>query len=467
VAIGYLILQPPGDLITHAEFSNSTLSPNADGQDDITVFSYGISRNATVSLRFEQKTSSGEGLVFDFRADKRRTKGDYSVQFSGVVDGYVLAGEEVAGTIERRLMPDGQYIWTLEAVAEDGETETRSGNLTLTEGDTALPRISSFEVSSDQFTPNQDGVRDRVRVNLFLEKAADLQVYLEDEVGVKHFLSERLLGREPGEEGSHEYDYDGGVDNGFEPPPDGDYALFAVAQDKEGQRIVRTEQITIQDGGLPQMEIIAQPSGATVCFSRMPWDDKYYTDISEIGEKIPLPDQTCSDRSTLTLEQGDLLVFTLTVRNYGRTPVRTQGPFPGTVYDFNQQANGLGYLEKDGVFRVGIACDTVITSDFPWRWAIGDLDTLTIVEDEQLGDTFYYLDDNEDQSAQAVVWGAIRMTEIFEARNPQNCWAGLIHEGVAVDPFQRNVGRRQIKLVPPAEEQMQDEISASTPIFGS
>jgi hypothetical protein len=41
------------------------------------------------------------------------------------------------------------------------------------------------------------------------------------------------------------------------------------------------------------------------------------------------------------------------------------------------------------------------------------------------------------------------MTEIRKARNPQECWAGLIHEDVGIPEFQSRVGAREIELVPP------------------
>lgn len=448
---GVFVLKPPSDLIENVSMSEDVITPNADGENDIAILSYEITRNAKVTISFENQETEE---VFYFRRGNDRSEGDYSVQFSGVVDGYVNDNESFQGIIDRRLMPNGMYTWNLMAVDEEGEEQTESGTLRIENADTELPLITAFDISSELFTPNQDGVRDRIRVNVFLEKPADLQVYLENEDGARIYLAERLLGREPGDEGNHEYDFDGGVDDGYEPPPDDTYALIAVAQDDEGQRVIRERTITIDNGGLPQMEIAAQASGGTVCFDIMEWDETYYNDLNTVGEKIPMPEGSCSTRETLTMEQGDVLVFWLTVRNFGRTPIRTHGPFPGTVYEFDQQTNSLGYLERDGAWRIGISCQTS-TSDFQWRWAIADPSELDVVEDEELGETFYYLENEsptpEDEGSEentAVVWGGVRMTEIFDARNPQNCWAGLIHEGVAVDPFQRQVGVRQIEILP-------------------
>ncbi|MBI5931429.1 MAG: hypothetical protein HY862_19125 [Chloroflexi bacterium] len=438
---GYLLLQPPGDLISNAGFSISTISPNADGVDDVTVFSYTVARSAEVTLVFTHEN----GQRYVFRENEARARGDYSVAFSGVVDGYTLPDETIDGVVERRLLPNGRYTWSLEARGEDGEKATATGTFEIVDADANLPLISSFEVSPTTFTPNQDGVRDRVRVNVFLEKASDLSVYLEDNKGVQRYLSERLQGREPGDEGNHEFDYDGGVDDGYEPPADGEYTLYAVAQDAVGQRIVRSNSMTIEQGGLPLAEIQPQALGIQVCFTTLKWQDSYYTDNLTVGDLIQKPEWNCSNQSTVTLEQGDLLVFHLTVKNVGGTPIRTFGPFPGTAYEFTQRSSTLGYLEPAGTFRVGIDCDSAL-SDYPWRWAIAPQDELTEVFDAISNDTFYYL--QPDQSAE--VWGAIRMTEVYEAQNPQNCWAGLIHEKVGIDPFQNRVGAREVEIVPPA-----------------
>jgi hypothetical protein len=201
--------------------------------------------------------------------------------------------------------------------------------------------------------------------------------------------------------------------------------------------------VTIQDGGLPQVEIATQVTGATVWFGDQSYDDAYYSDREKLGKMVDYPEGVLSDLSTLTMNQGDLLVFKLTVSNYGSTPVRTAGPFPGTVYQFNQTAASLGAYEQAGAWRVGLNCQTAY-SDFPWRWSLGSPDELTAVQDEETGETYYYLLPGQ----QAEVWGAVRMTKIFKARNPQYCWAGLIHEEVEIPTSQSRLGARQIKLTP-------------------
>ncbi len=436
--VGQVLLQPNLPLITAAEFLPTTISPNADGVDDVTLFQYSLSRNAQISLTFE----SGD-TVYTFRHDEARTSGDYQVHFSGVVDGYTLPEESIAGDVLRRLLPDGAYTWRLSAATVNGaETDERSGTLTITNGDSPLPEITSFSVFPDVFTPNQDGVNDRTEISVFLEKGADLQVYLLAEDGEKIFVAERQEGRKPGEPGRHLYDYEGGVDLGADPPEDGRYQVVARAQDDEGQVIQQTGELVIENGGKPLAEIVPQAVGVDVVFAVRPYEDQFFTDDMLAGELITPPDNIQDNRLTaLQVPLGDMLVFRLTVENYGKTPIRTSGPPPGTVYQQAQRAATFNAFDEAGAWRVGIDCSTAET-DYPWRWALGTDADLYDEFDPYSGNTYHYLPAGE----QVVVWGGIRMTEI-EALNPQNCWAGLIHEFVEVSIRNTNVGSREILLV--------------------
>lgn len=442
--VGQVILQPTRPLIVAAEFSLTTITPNADGDSDVSLFRYRLSRNARVSLTFE---STG-GDVYVFRQDAARIPDAYQVNFGGVVDGYVHDNESIAGDVLRRLIPDGDYVWRLAAVdAESGEQDERTGTLVVEEADSPLPEIISFTVWPDVFTPNQDGISDRTEINVFLEKGAALQVYLLGADGQKIYVAPRKEGRKPGEAGRHLFDYEGGVDLGADPPPDGSYTVVARAQDDEGQIVEQTAQLTIRNGGKPLAEIVPQTVGVDVVFAVQPYDGRYFTAADETGDLIAPPDDIQdTSLTTLTMPVGDLLVFKLTIENYSEVPLRTTGPPPGTVYQQTQRAATLKAFDESGAWRVGIDCTTAET-DYPWRWALGTADDLYEEFDEASGNIYTFLPPGE----RVVVWGAIRMTEI-EARNPQNCWAGLIHEDVEVSVRNRNVGSREVELVDSAGE---------------
>lgn len=439
VFVGQSLIQPNRPLITHAAFSLERITPNADGDADVTDFSYGISRNAQVSLTFQ----ATDGTNFVFRQDEARIPSDYTVAFSGVVGGYKLPGEPTTGEIERRLIPNGQYTWRLQAKdTVSGETAQQTGTLEIADAGSQLPEIAGFTLDRPEFSPNQDGIADRVIMNLNLTKPVDsLNVYLEGSDGQSIFIPEILSGRKPGEAGQHFFDYDGGIERGVQPPPDGAYTVVAVAQDLEGQRISQTSKLTITNGGVPQAEIAPQPTGIDVIFASQPYDAKYVVSSTSAGELMPAPNFSKDlGFSMVSMQVGDMLIFKLTVRNYGKVAIRTSGPWPGTVYDDNQVWGSTGVYEQSGSFRVGIMCSTSETN-WPWRWGVGSPDKLTQEVDPQNGNVYYYLP----AGAQSEVWGAVHMTQLIKARNPQQCWAGLIHEDVEV--VNQRVGARDILLV--------------------
>lgn len=438
IIVGQFIIQPPRSLITGAAFAPQTITPNADGSDDVTILSYGLSRSARVTISL----TDANGQTYAFRQDEPRIPQDYNVAFSGVVDGFTLPDEDFGDQqILRRLIPDGVYTWRVQAVDTEGATDERSGTLTIQDGDSPLPELTEFTVPSEPFTPNQDGIYDRVQINAFLSKDADLKAYLLSPLGEQFYLSEVQDEVLPNMAGRHRFDYDGGVDNRVDPPPDGTYEVVAVAQDAVGQKVQRTGSLTIADGGKPYAQIVPQTTGVTVVFEPRPWDERFLTTRNHMGELVTPPDDPAllsSDDITMTV--GDMLVFKLTVENYGDVAIRTTGPVPGTVYQWDQRASTLGLPDQAGAWRVGIDCTTAM-SDYPWRWALGDETTLQVVHDEATGNTYYYLP----AGARAVVWGAVHMTQI-EAYNPQNCWAGLIHEQVEISQVNQNVGPRSIRL---------------------
>lgn len=444
LAVGSLLISPPLPLIMYAGFDRDSISPDADGDNDIAIFEYRLSRPASVDLSLTED----DGKTFYFRQGQARAAGEYSVLFSGIVDGFLLEGETVVGHVERRLLPHGTYAWKLHARTDPGEEMNASGSLAIESGDFPLPVMSTFTVSPPLFSPNQDGVNDRVQINLYLETDVEsLDVYLVDSAAVRIPISARVEERNYGEAGRHRFDYEGGIDLGVDPPPDGAYQVLALAQDAVGQRIRQETTLTIETGGKPYAEIAPQAIGVDVAFDVQPYEDRYFTSRDFAGDLLQLPEdsEALAYSQQITIPKGDLLVFRLTVENYGDVPIRTSGPPPGTVYQQEQQAATLGMFDESGAWRIGIQCSTSQAS-YPYRWAIAPADRLVAAFDEASGNTYSYLPAKE----RAVVWGAIRMTTI-EARNPQNCWAGLIHEDVAISLRNNHVGLRSIMTVDPSE----------------
>lgn len=409
VLITNRLLNGDNSLLRNVTVEADQITPNADGDTDITPIAYQLSRNASVSIYLTNEA----GERFYFRQDKDRGSGDYRVLFSGVVDGYLLEGETIQGEVLSRLLQDGTYTWTVEATDQNGVTEQQQGQIVIAEADPVLPEIRNFTVEpvSRLFTPNRDGISDRVRPQFGLAKdVEEMRVFLQLTDGRELAITELERDVPANKEGYHVFSWDAGVDDGATPPPDGTYPLIAVARDAEGQRIRVEDEITIQFGGVPRADVFPPPSGETVTFS------------------------------ATAVSLCDTIQFTLTVRNYGSTPIRTSGPEPGLVYDSNWNYNTVGWPTESGVFRVGIGFENQLT-DYPFRWAVGTLDQL-----EKIGDSYYLM-----PGERAVVTGGIRIVDELGVRNPQPMWAGLIHEDVEISQLNNRVDPKNVLVDLPDE----------------
>src|SRR5262245_18542333 len=95
---------------------------------------------------------------------------------------------------------------------------------------------------------------------------ATLTPYLEGQDGQRFYVAELKQDILPVKAGRHLFDYDGGVDLGGDPPPDGTYKVVATEQDAVGQIVERTATLTIAQGGKPYAQIVPQNSGVSVVF---------------------------------------------------------------------------------------------------------------------------------------------------------------------------------------------------------
>ncbi len=390
VALLLLVACGEKPLLYDVSFSNDLITPNADHVSDVLRIQYRLSRPAELSITFLD--AAGKRYVFrDHEPRAPSAEEPYSVYFAGVVDGYTLEEDDLVGfAVTKRVLQDGVYTWVVEASDEAGHTEQVTGTLTVAAADTTLPELRNFTVSPPLFTPNRDGISDRARMNVYLTKAdTTLTVYLRGADGtIYHVEPDAATTANEGEAGLYSFDYDAGVDMGAEPPPDGTYVVWAEARDAVGQHTVATTTLTIQQGGVPR---------AYIYLGEVEW-------------------------SSTSIMLGETLFFTLTVENDSAVPIRTSGPPPGTVYDSDQNYATLGETIQSGVFRVGIHCEDALIN-YPWRWAVGDDTALT--EDEE---GHRYLP----PFTRTVVRGGIRFVDVTGARNPQYCWAGLIHEDVEI-----------------------------------
>jgi hypothetical protein len=391
-----------GPLLYNVQVSPDFITPNADGNQDVTEIQYSLRRPAEVSIFFENEA----GERFYFRNARRRPPGDYRVYWGGTVDDLRVV-ETPTGPQEilSWVLDDGLYRWTVEAVEDNGNRAAVSGTITLQDGDTDIPSLHNFVVVPQLFRPNQDGLRDDwVSISYYLTKDVDtVMVYLVDpaQPGVRFPIAQQPGLARSNERGYHEYRYEGGVDLNAEPPPDGVYTIVGEARDAAGNAVRVQRELTIIEGGKPRADI-AQ--------GEIDW-------IGEMNRVVSVP-------------VGGEFCFRAVVTNEGTVPIRTTGPWPGQTYRFSENYNTLAvaedetWLQQAGVWRFGINYDTT-GLDFPFRWAVGrqeDLERRLIDGREQ----WYLLPGRS---------GEVRGCIVVDQAPPTGTtfwWGGLIHEFVGV-----------------------------------
>jgi len=366
-----------GPLLSNVTLKPVEISPRIGSPNQIAILHYELARNAFVSISF----TGPDGQAHFFRQAERRSAGGYDAQFNGVVN--------------ERVLPDGVYTWVVEArPAEGGPPERAEGRVTITGADTALPELRDFSVFPSLFTPNQDGIDDRVTISYYLVKPAKVDVHIVGPAGQTYPVEEKKATRSPGEAGIqqpgvHQYDYDAGVDADAPPPPDGAYTVVAVARDEVGNIVRREAPLTIKEGGVPRATIVS----------------------AEIRPPV--------------VRLGESVMITATVRNVGTTPIRTTGPPPGTEYPSNQSYNTLQFPALDGAWRLGAEYDANPTGpSYPYRWQLGDVQDLEARTGLD-GRTIYYLPPGKS----VTITGRIRMVE-KPYRRDVHFYVGLHHEGV-------------------------------------
>lgn len=364
---------------------HTTISPNADGVDDVTLLRYSLGEPGWVTIAFETE----DGQRYLWREQERRAADHYEGGFGGVVGG--------------RMLPDGVYQVVVSAEpVNGGEASSVTVPLTIVDADTVAPEVLNFEVTPRVLTPNRDGIQDEAAITYSLSKAMErVEVYLLGPEGQRYTVPPDEI-RAPTTEGSHLHRWDGGVSMGAVPPPDGAYTLVAEAYDRAGASDVVSTTIQLEAGGLPLVQITRH-------------------DV---------------EFSTAVLAVSDTLRFTTTVTNVGDAPIRTHGPEPDTVYDSTTNYNSFAAPISDGAFRLGLDFEgnrVLNGQSYPYRWQLGRAEELTEMDGE-----LYLMPGQE-----VTITGGLRLLETPPRAAP-GFWIGLVHENVRL--VEDRVGTQYITI---------------------
>jgi hypothetical protein len=379
-----------GPLLDGVALDPDAISPAAGSSNGTAVLHYAVARDATVSIYMVDE----RGKQYDFRKDQPRTAGAYDATFSGAINNRVLA--------------DGQYTVVIEAKdTASGQVAQVKKTLTIAGADSTPPQLMNFTVFPDHFTPNQDGIADRVTIRYFLSKPAKVDLYLTDGK-IRYEVAEKrttlCIKDEMSCSGAHEYDYDGGIDLLASPPPDGTYTVVAEAVDAVGNRVREEKQLTIEQGGIPR---------ATISNSGVDWSPRALPSL-------------VTEPNSLLVPLGNTLTFTVTVQNVGPVPIRTGGAEPGTIFTTSENFNTKKQYEEPGLWRVGLDSDgNSAGRSYPYRWQLGSSAELKHVSID--GKEYLYLMPGQ----RVTVSGTLRIVD-KPPRISVYYWVGLIQEDVRI-----------------------------------
>ena len=324
------------------------VQPNASLDTVPEDISYTI--GAPAHLRITLVQPNGQTLLL---RDNDRAPDSYAIPFGGIVD--------VPNSQDRRVLQDGDYKILFQAQGKDGQTAEQSVDVVVKNADPAPLDIKDITLSLPVFEPNGQGVRqingrlenlDQTVINYSLSKDASVSLWVVDKDG-----NPTAVTADPkAKAGLQSVTWQGKGPDGIA-LKDGVYTLHIKAEDESGNVTERPTQVTIQNSGTPQVQVMSA---------------RFLPTAIGIGGAIQVE---------------------VTVKNIGDVAVRTQGPPPGTVFKSNMRYtdptfNRPGdaeppYEDKPGIWRVGVDW-TSSSGTYPARWGFFQDDSRMLQPGEQV-----------------------------------------------------------------------------------
>lgn len=260
--------------------------------------------------------------------------GEHVVRFTGVttttrpMDGY---------TIVRDLLPAGGYRVAI--TAQNAHVPGGSHAdvpFTLDSPTTSPPALSNLAIRPDTISPNSDAVDDVAELTFRTEQTATISVHLTDA------KSKETLVFAPQQKGPGEQNIAlNGQDLLGDTLPDGNYTATLRLEDRAGNRVEAQRALQVEGGGEPAIDVLK---------------------VEVSPQQIML---------------GNSIEVSMTVKNVGNVPLRSQGPDRGYTYTTNDSYSSIEggkWVDRAGLWRVGVDWDGNsggAAYRYPFRWGFG------------------------------------------------------------------------------------------------
>lgn len=296
-------------------------------QLDALGINYRVGQAARISARLE----GPNGLNYPLRQDEDRTPGSYTLRLTGAID------LEENGLSQTRLLPNGEYRYTLTANGS-GTSSQASGRFVVSNSPTqAAPDVAGLSANPGVISPDFNAREDTAFLGWRTTRPATITVSIAGANGFNKVL--KTSKNQPAQEDKTVFN---GLDQRGEPLPDGVYTYTVQAADGWGNISRKNSTVEVKGGGRPSAFIEQATIGPT------------------------------------EIIQGNFITVTMRLRNNGKVPIRSQGPYSGHVYSTNEVFSSIEngkYKDAAGFWRVGVDYESNSgggASRYPFRWGFKD-----------------------------------------------------------------------------------------------